>query len=87
MTTNGRPLQAKRLPSSPGSLRNLQTRLWRAVLKAEAILDYSQEHESIELQLKAINSLCQCCLGYLSALKSHDYATYPAGERPYDEHR
>jgi hypothetical protein len=84
MHANGRPSQGKRLttpPSKPGTLHALQLKLWRGVVRAEAILDHTEYNEaSIEVQLRALNSFSQCCLAYLASIKAADYAVHPAGD-------
>jgi hypothetical protein len=79
MDANGASHQGKNVlvtPTKPGSLSALQLRLWRAVLRAEALLAQA-EGEPLETQLKVLNSVSQVCLAYLSSIKSHDFNTHP----------
>jgi hypothetical protein len=43
-------------------------------------MEATETDASVELQLKALNAFAQCCLAYLSSMKSHDYNTHPAGQ-------
>jgi hypothetical protein len=81
MSANGASHQRKGvlmtpMPTKPGSLSALQLRLWRAVLRAEALLAQA-EGEPLATQLKVLNSVSQVCLAYLSSIKSHEYNTHP----------
>ena len=64
------------MPTKPGRLSALQLRLWRAVLRAEALLAQT-EGEALQTQLKVLNSVSHVCLAYLSSIKCTDYYTHP----------
>jgi hypothetical protein len=87
MSTNGKLAQGKLRtpPSKPGTLHALQLRIWRALSHAETLMARA-EGEPLEVQIKVLNTFCQCALTYLSSIKAKDYAVHPAGEHPYDEH-
>jgi hypothetical protein len=55
----------QRAATKPGSLSALQFRLWRAVVRAKALLAQA-EGEPLEMQLKVLNSVSQVCLAYLN---------------------
>jgi hypothetical protein len=70
------------LAQRPGNLRALQLKLWRGVCRAEAIMNATEGDESVELQLKALNSFAQCCMAYLKSMQRYDYNTHPVGDNP-----
>jgi hypothetical protein len=86
MSTNGKLAQGKLRtpPSKPGTLHALQLRIWRALSRAETLMAQA-EGEPLELQIKVMNTFCQCALAYLSSIKAMDYNTHPVGEPPYGD--
>ena len=68
------------MPTKPGRLSALQWRLWRAMLRAEALLAPA-EGEALATQLKVLNRVSQVCLSYLSRIKSQvQHPSHPAIE-------